>query len=25
LTKYIVDLNNAYISAKSYLCIDWKL
>jgi cytoskeletal protein RodZ len=22
LTKYIVDLNNAYISAKSYLCID---
>ena len=25
LTQYIVDLNNAYLSAKSYLCIDWKL
>ena len=25
LTQYIVDLNNAYISAKSYLGIDWKL
>lgn len=25
LTQYIVDLNNAYISAKSYLAIDWKL
>ena len=22
LTQYIVDLNNAYISAKSYLCIE---
>ena len=25
LTQYIVDLNNAYLSAKSYLGIDWKL
>lgn len=22
LTQYIVDLNNSYISAKSYLCIE---
>ena len=25
LTQYIVDLNNAYLSTKSYLGIDWKL
>ena len=25
LTQYIVDLNNSYISAKSYLCIEQKL
>jgi hypothetical protein len=25
LTQYIVDLKNAYLSAKSYLCNDWKI